>query len=141
MVRKKQLSKKQLVVINDLFDGGMDEQAVLDKHRISRNVYNKWLTNELFVKEFSRRMEWAYKQSEALIAKYAAVAAAKLVQLTESDNPETARKACLDIISLPKTEAQKKGAAGQDKKRRRQGGGATAARDCEQVIGGAGGEW
>ena len=108
MAGEKQLSKKQFVVINDLFDVGMDEQAVLDKHHISRSVYNKWLTNELFVKEFSRRMEWAYKQSEALIAKYAAVAAAKLVQLTESDNPETARKACLDIISLPKTEAQKK---------------------------------
>jgi uncharacterized glyoxalase superfamily metalloenzyme YdcJ len=108
MAREKQLRKKQLAVINDLFDGGMDEQAVLDKHHISRNVYNKWLANELFVEKFSRRMEWAYKQSEALIMKYAAVAAAKLVQLTESDNPETARKACLDIISLPKTETQKK---------------------------------
>jgi hypothetical protein len=48
--------------------------------------------------------------------KYAAVAAAKLVQLTESDNPETARKACLDIISLPKTETQKKEQSAKAKK-------------------------
>jgi hypothetical protein len=41
-----------------------------------------------------------------IIARYATSAAAKLVELTESQNPETARKACLDIINLlrPNTE-------------------------------------
>jgi hypothetical protein len=32
---------------------------------------------------------------------YSFTAAAKLVQLTASEKEETARKACLDIISLP----------------------------------------
>ena len=43
----------------------------------------------------------AHRQSAALIAKYTPHAAAKLVQLTGSEKVETARKACVDIISLP----------------------------------------
>jgi hypothetical protein len=99
--RRKKLSKKQLAVIDDLFGGELDEQAVLDKHKVSRNVYNRWLANELFASEFDHKILSAHRQSAVLIAKYAPLAAAKLVQLTESDKQETARKACMDIISLP----------------------------------------
>jgi len=101
MAKRKQLSKKQLAVIEDLFSGELDEQAVLDKHRISRNVYNKWLGDERFADEFSLRIASAHRQGQLIIARYASLAAAKLVQLTESENQETARKACLDIITLP----------------------------------------
>jgi hypothetical protein len=100
MAKRKKLSKKQLAVIDDLFSGELDEQAVLEKHKVSRNVYNGWLVDRLFVSEFDRRIMSAHRQSAALIAKYAPLAAAKLVQLTESEKVETARKACLDIISL-----------------------------------------
>ena len=101
MVRRKKLSKKQLAVIDDLFGGELDEQAVLEKHKVNRNIYNRWLADELFVSEFDSRVVSAHRQSVVLIAKYAPLAAAKLVQLTESDKEETARKACMDIISLP----------------------------------------
>lgn len=101
MTQRKQLSNKQLAVIKDMFSGELDEQAVLDKHKISRNVFNRWLADGLFASEFDRRIMSAHRQSAALIARYALLAAAKLVQLTESDKEETARKACLDIISLP----------------------------------------
>ncbi len=87
--------------MEDLFSGELDEQAVLDKHKVSRNVYNRWLADGLFASEFDHRIMSAHRQSTALIARYAPLAAAKLVQLTESDKEETARKACLDIISLP----------------------------------------
>jgi hypothetical protein len=100
MVKRKKLSKKQLAVIDDLFSGELDEQAVLDRHKVNRNVYNRWQTDGLFVSEFDLRIMSARRQSAALIAKYATLAAAKLVQLTESEKEETARKACLDIISL-----------------------------------------
>jgi len=100
MAQRKKLSKKQLAVMEDLFTGELDEQAVLDRHKVSRNVYNRWLAEGLFASEFDRRIMSAHRQSAALIAKYAPLAAAKLVQLTESDKEETARKACLDIISL-----------------------------------------
>jgi len=93
-------------VINDLFGGALDEQAVLEKHKVSRHIYNKWLSDGQFSAEFSRRIACARLQSEALIAKYSLLAAAKLVELTESEKAETARKACLDIISLPKRAAK-----------------------------------
>jgi hypothetical protein len=106
MAKRKNLSKKQLAVINDLFAGELDEQAILDKYGVGRNVYNKWLTDENFQAEFARRISGAHLAGEALIARYCLVAAAKLVQLTDSENQETARKACLDIISLPKVSAK-----------------------------------
>jgi len=106
MAGKKRLKKRQLAVIDDMFSGELDEQSVLAKHKVSRDVYNKWLANDSFAEEFDRRIASAHRQSAALIARYAPLAAAKLVQLTESENQETARKACLDIISFPKIAAK-----------------------------------
>lgn len=107
MTTRKQLGRKQLAVIRDLFSGELDEQAVLDKHKVRRNVYGRWLADGAFADEFERRIASAYRQSEFIIARYAPLAAAKLVQLTESESQETARKACLDIISLPQAAAKK----------------------------------
>lgn len=107
MSKRKQLSKRRLAVIDDLFAAQFDEQLVLDKHKVSRNTYNKWLTDANFTDELSLRIDSSHRQSELIIARYASLAAAKLVQLTESKSEETARKACLDIISLPKKAASK----------------------------------
>jgi len=107
MGREKQLTKRQLAVIEDLFSGELDEQAALDKHKVSRNIYNKWLADEQFSEQLRERITSSHRQSELIIARYAPLAAAKLVELTESQNPETARKACLDVISLPQAAAKK----------------------------------
>jgi hypothetical protein len=104
----KQLTKKQLAVIEDLFAGELDEQAILDKYKLSRKLYNKWQNDDDFTEQFEKRIADAYRQSAVLTARYAPVAAAKLIQLTESDKPETARKACLDIISMPVLTANRK---------------------------------
>ena len=106
MAKRKRLSKRQLAVIDDLFAGQFDEQAVLGRHKVSRNTYNRWRAGGGFDEELSRRIASAQRQSELIIARYSVVAAAKLVQLTESEKEETARKACLDIISLPKLTAR-----------------------------------
>jgi hypothetical protein len=112
MAKAKNLTKKQLAVLDELFLGELNEQQVLDKYNVNRSRYYKWLTDEVFAEQFDRRIAASYRQSAALLARYATLAAAKLVQLTESENQETARKACLDIISMqgktsdprPKTE-------------------------------------
>jgi hypothetical protein len=104
----KQLTKKQLAVIEDLFAGELDEQAILDKYKLSRKLYNQWRNDASFAEQFEKRITDSYRQSDVLIARYAPVAAAKLIQLTESDKPETARKACLDIISMPMLTAGRK---------------------------------
>jgi len=95
----KKLTRKQLAVIDDLFAGEIDEQQVFEKHGIGRRTYDKWLTEEVFAEEFDKRVKSAHRQSELVIARFATVAAAKLVQLTESENQETSRKACLDVIN------------------------------------------
>jgi hypothetical protein len=108
MPEAKQLTKKQLDVIEDLFAGELEEQAILDKYKLSRKLYNQWRNDDSFAEQFEKRITDSYRQSDVLIARYAPVAAAKLIQLTESDKPETARKACLDIISMPILTANRK---------------------------------
>lgn len=94
-------------MIDDLFGGELDEQAILKKHRIKKSTYNQWLADENFQAQLVRRIDTARLMSEVLIAKYSVVAAAKLVQLTASEKEETARKACLDIILMPGVKPQK----------------------------------
>jgi len=102
MVRmRKQLSKKQLDVIDDLFTEDMDEVDVLKKHDVKSKLYRKWLGDKLFADELKFRIESGKRQSELILAKFTPMAAAKLVALTEGSKEETVRKACLDIISLP----------------------------------------
>lgn len=102
------MSKRQLNVIEELFAGDMDEAEVLKKHGVSNQLYNKWLRDEIFSDELRFRIESGQRQSELIIASYMPTAAAKLVALTESSKEETARKACLDIISLPGSFGQSK---------------------------------
>jgi len=102
----KRLSKKQLAVIEDLFAGELDEQAILDKYKVSRSLYNRWLADERFAEQFNERIGRAYRQSELIIARYAPLAASKLVQLTACEKEETARKACLDILCFPRSGPQ-----------------------------------
>jgi hypothetical protein len=116
MERKRQLTKRQLGVIDEIFGAELDERAILEKHKVSRNVYNKWLADERFKAEITRRVTSARLQSEALIARYSLLAAAKLVQLIESEKEETSRRACLDIISLPNSKAKRGGRDGKEQK-------------------------
>jgi hypothetical protein len=104
----KGITKKQRDVIDDLFAGETNEQQILKKHKVDRRLYNKWLNCENFVAEFERRLQSARHQSDLIIARFASIAAVKLVQLTDSTNSETARKACLDIINLLRPDSEPK---------------------------------
>ncbi len=107
MARRRYLSQKQLAVLDDLFTSDLDEQAILDKHKVRRSTYERWLADKLFVERFKQYVNGLKRRSELLMAKYSCLAAVKLVELTASDKAETARKACLDIISPPKIAANK----------------------------------
>jgi hypothetical protein len=116
MTRQKYLGQRQLAVLDDLFNSDLDEQAVLDKHKVRRNTYDRWLEDKLFAERFKQYVNGLKRRSELLMAKYSCLAAAKLVELTASGKDETARKACLDIISLPKIGPQKTEQADKGKK-------------------------
>lgn len=107
MSNQTKLTKRQLDVINDIFAADLDEQAVLQKHNVSAKLYSKWHDNDVFIEQFENRTVAAHRQSSALIASYAPVAALRLVDLTQSKQPETARKACLDVISMQTSSTSK----------------------------------
>jgi len=100
MPQAKNLTRRQRAVIEDLFTAEMDEQDVLDQHKVGGTLYSRWLADERFVAEFERRMTQAYRSGRLILARYATVAAGKLVALTDCKKEEVARKACLDIITL-----------------------------------------
>jgi hypothetical protein len=100
MGKQKKLSRKQSAVLDDMLAGELDEQDILEKHGVRQKTFNRWLSGDVFMAELNRRLQWLNLQSELIITRYKTLAAAKLVQLTDSKNPETARKACLDIINL-----------------------------------------
>jgi hypothetical protein len=100
MPNAKRLTKRQTAVIDDLFAGVDNEERILKRHRVKRRLYDKWMSDENFVAEFERRIQSARRQGELILARFASVAVAKLVALMESENQETSRKACLDIINL-----------------------------------------
>jgi hypothetical protein len=108
MGKYKYLNQKQAAVLEDLFNSELDEQGVLEKHRVRRSTFERWLDDDLFAERFDLYIQRIRRRSELLLAKYRGLAAAKLIELTTSKKPETARKACLDIISQPKikTEAE-----------------------------------
>ena len=100
MAKAKRLSSKQLALIDDLFAGELDEQQALEKHEVGRQLYHRWLADGQFAEQLNQRIAGAYRQSTFLIARNARSAAQKLVDLTKCGKEETARKACLDIITM-----------------------------------------
>jgi len=99
MTNAKALSVKQLAVIDDLFKG-KQEQEILKKHKLSRKLYNNWLADESFNHQLDRRAEWEYRKIAFSLTRSTRKAVSNLVKLTKSKKEETARKACLDIITI-----------------------------------------
>jgi len=101
MGKQRRLTQRQLAVLDDLFGSELDEEGVLEKHRVRRSTYDRWQEDKVFAERFKQHLNGLKRQSELLMAKYSCLAAAKLVELTTSGKEETARKACIDIITLP----------------------------------------
>lgn len=90
---------KQLKIIKKWLNNEVDELELCKKYHISYRKWHKW-TNSKFVKdEIKGRVEAAKKRSELLMAEYLPLATAKLIEQCNSENSETSRKACLQIIT------------------------------------------
>lgn len=99
MTNAKALSARQFALIEDLFEG-KQEQIILEKHNLSRKLYNKWLADKAFNDQLDWRVAWEYRRSEFMLARKAREAVSNLIKLTDCQTTETARKACLDIITM-----------------------------------------
>lgn len=115
-MRGRYLSREQRDVIDGLFDGDMEEKEILKKYGVTRRTYSRWFRDEKFCGEVAVRMECARRHSELAAMRDAAKASGILVKLAEGKQSETARKACMDLISL-----NAKAAAEKDKKRAEEG--------------------
>jgi len=94
------LGQKQLAVIADIFDNALSEPDALAKNHVSKWLYKKWLANPAFLAELDARFDQSIRQTRFLIARCLPLAVQRLTNLIVSDKDETARKACLDLISL-----------------------------------------
>jgi hypothetical protein len=98
---KRKLSPKQLALIDDLILGAEDEKEVLAKRKVSRRLYRRWLCQESFADELRGGIEAARNRAILNIARGLPAAVNRLAKLVEQEEaPETARKACLDLLSL-----------------------------------------
>ena len=97
------LNGKQFAVIEDLVGGEMAETAVLAAHRVSQNDYLQWLKQTDFAALLQFRLDTMRRSAILLIATYAPKAAERLLDLTTNEKPEVARRACLDILTMPQT--------------------------------------
>ncbi len=95
---KSKLSHRQKAVLDELFAGSQSQQQILEKYGVTKSEFEKWLSQASFSTALQMRIGAEYLTSAVLLARYAPVAAARLIVLTDSDKPETARRACLDII-------------------------------------------
>ena len=102
MARQRQLDQRQIDVLKDLFGS---------KHRVRRNTYDRWFADKVFAARYNRHLNGLKRRSELLMAKNSCLAASKLVELTTSGKEETARKACIDIITLPNKISEEVGQA------------------------------
>lgn len=99
MTTPKPLSKRQLAVLDELFASDKNEKDILEKYKVGLKRFNKWLREPAFIEQFDKHTAAAHRRSVLHIARFASNAATRLVVLSEKGEGETARKACLDIVS------------------------------------------
>lgn len=97
-----------------MFEGNLSENEALEKHKVSIRTYRRWLKCPEFVAEFDFRIDASGRQGRLIVARHVPQAAKRLVQLAGDDKGETARKACLDIMSLPFSDKGKIVSQGDD---------------------------
>jgi hypothetical protein len=100
MSKLKPLSAKQLAVIDDLFEGELKESEILKNHNLSKKLYDRWLADESFNDQLDRRIVWEYRRCDFMLARSVRQALSNLMDMTKSGQAETARKACIDIITM-----------------------------------------
>ncbi len=92
------VSKKYQKIIDKWIKNDGDETELTKKYHIS---YKKWanlLRDKYTINAIEGRVELAKRKSQLLKAKYLPLATAKLIELCNSENNETSRKACVDLI-------------------------------------------
>lgn len=100
MAKAKPLDARQLALMDDLFKDEPKESQILKNHNVSRRLFDRWLADEDFCRHLETRKAWEHHLNEIILIRSAREAVTNLMALTKSQQAETARKACLDIITM-----------------------------------------
>jgi hypothetical protein len=94
------LTKEQLKIIYNWIRNEEDETKILKKYRITYKKWAQWLNDENVRQEIKGKVLAAKTRSKLFLARYLPLASAKLIELCNSDNYETSRKACIEILNF-----------------------------------------
>ena len=100
------LGKRQRAVIADMFENGLTKSQALEKNKVPKWLFRKWQANDFFVEQSRERVREATQQSNIVVARIFPQAAKRLAELIISEKEETARKACLDLVTLRKADIE-----------------------------------
>jgi hypothetical protein len=93
------LTRQHKLLIDDLFERGLSESQVCEKHGLAMDKLREWCQDDDFRAEVRDRLFTPVSKAWIMLARSATRVAARLIELTESQKEETARKACLDILT------------------------------------------
>lgn len=93
------LRSRQRRLANNLFDLNLSCRQALKKSQVSERIFTAWLADNWFSDLVDKRSRAAVQISRMLLSRNAAKAAEQLTELMNSDKEETARKACLDVLT------------------------------------------
>ena len=77
---------------------GLREEELGAKYKISGRQARAWVADPAFAAGLEELARASAQETRCILARYGTVAAARLVQLLESDKPDVARRAALDMI-------------------------------------------
>ena len=98
MARSGGLTGEQLAVARAMYEEGLTEVEASSRFGIPERRLRRWLDGEGMAKEFGRLGEESVRQTRSIISRYGPVAAARLVQLLDSEKEDTSRRAALDVV-------------------------------------------
>lgn len=92
------LTKKQREVAKAVYEGQFSETELSERFGITVRQLHKWSQSEGFKQELALLCEAAERETRFIINRYGPIAAAKLVELLDSEKDDTARRTALDMV-------------------------------------------
>jgi hypothetical protein len=97
------------MIIDDFFERGLSEAQVCDKHGLTVEKLREWCQDSDFKDQVFQRLFAPVSQAWIMLARSAPKTAQRLIELTDCEKPDIARKACLDILTALPWQVQDSG--------------------------------
>lgn len=91
--------KKQKEIAKLLFEGRTTQAEIMSQYQLNDKKFTKLTRSATFKEEVAHLGEMATHETFMILSRYGPIAAKTLVALLESEKPDVARRAALDIIN------------------------------------------